>query len=279
MLDQVIGIYILIDDILKTLNHQEDCRCQMSDSEVLTTLLVSSLFFGGNQAHAREYLRSEGHMPHMLSASRFNRRLHRNWDLILALFHLLGDLFKHSNDSARYLVDSFPVAVCHNIRISRSKILRGEQFRGKCVSKRSYFYGFKVFLLTTEEGLPVEIAFVPGSWAEIRGLEALPINLPAGSELYGDSGFTNYLFEDLFLEIDQIELNICRKKNSRRGDQYPISLWKKQQRRFIETVFSVIQARFPKKIHAVSIQGFIIKIIGFILIHGIDQIIKQQLAT
>ncbi len=38
MLDQVIGIYILIDDILKTLNHQEDCRCQMSDSEVLTTL-------------------------------------------------------------------------------------------------------------------------------------------------------------------------------------------------------------------------------------------------
>ncbi len=162
MLDQVIEIYISIDDMLKALDHQEDCRCQMSDSEVLTTLLVSSLFFSGNQVHVREYLPREGHIPQMLSASRFNRRLHRNWDLILALFHLLGDLFKHSNDSARYLVDSFPVSVCHNIRISRSNILRGEQFRGKCVSKRSYFYGFKVFLIATEEGLSVEIAFVPG---------------------------------------------------------------------------------------------------------------------
>jgi hypothetical protein len=278
MLDQVIGIYVLIDDILKTIGHQEDVRCQMSDSEVLTTLLVSSYFFDGNQAKARSYLESEGHIPRMLSASRFNRRLHRNWELILAVFHLLGDLFKHNNDSARYLVDSFPVAVCHNIRISRSKILKGEQFRGKCVSKRVYFYGFKVFLITTEDGLPVELAFVPGSWAEIRGLEALPVDLPPGSELYGDSGFTNYLFEDLFLEIDQIELNICRKKNSKRGDIYPVSLWKKQQRRYIETVFSVIQGRFPKKIHAVSIQGFMIKLIGFILVHGIDQLF-EQLAT
>ena len=279
MLDQVIGIYILIDDILKTLGHKEDIRCQMSDSEVITTLLVASIFFGGNQSQARSYLQSEGHIPQMLSASRFNRRLHRNWELILAIFQLLGDLFKHSNDSARYLVDSFPVAVCHNIRISKSKILKGKQFRGKCVSKRSYFYGFKVFLITTETGLPVEMAFVPGAWAEIRGLEALPVDLPAGSELYGDSGFTNYLFEDLFLEKDQIELNICRRKNSKRGDLYPISLWKKQQRRFIETVFSVIQTRFPKKIHAVSIQGFMIKLIGFILIHGIDLFLKQQLAT
>lgn len=278
MLDQVIGIYILVDDILKTIGHKEDIRCRMSDSEILTTLLVSSCFFDGNQAQAMSYLESEGHIPEMLSASRFNRRLHRNWDLILAVFHLLGELFKHSNHSARYLIDSFPVAVCHNIRISRSKILKGEQFRGKCVSKHVYFYGFKVFLITTEEGLPVELAFVPGSWAEIRGLEALPVDLPPGSELYGDSGFTQYHYEDLFKEIDQIELNICRKKNSKRGDTYPISLWKKQQRRYIETVFSVIQGRFPKKIHAVSIQGFMIKLIGFILIHGIDKLFKQ-LAT
>ncbi|MEO1807983.1 MAG: transposase [Bacteroidota bacterium] len=183
MLDQVIRIYIIIDDILKILDHQGHCRCQMSDSEVITTLLVSTLFFGGNQAKARDYHLSEGPIPHMLSASRFNRRLHRNWDLILALFYLLDDLLKHNNDSSRYLVDSFPVAVCHNIRISRSKILKGKYFRGKCVSKRTYFYGFKVFLITTEAGLPVEVAFVPGSWAEIRGLEALAVDLPPGREL------------------------------------------------------------------------------------------------
>ncbi|MEZ4828268.1 MAG: transposase [Bacteroidia bacterium] len=136
----------------------------MSDAEVLTTLLVSSIFFGGNQAQSMSYLQSERHIPQMLSASRFNRRLHENWELILAVFHLLADLFKHSHDSARYLVDSFPVAVCHNIRISRARILSGEQFRGKCVAKRSYFYGFKVFLITTETGFPVENRLRPRFW-------------------------------------------------------------------------------------------------------------------
>lgn len=275
MLDQVLGIYVLIDDILKIIGHKEDSRTQMSDAEVLTTALVSTYFFGGNHASAMSYLYSEGHIPDMLSASRFNRRLHRNWDLLFSIFYLLADLFKHSNQSASYLVDSFPVAVCHNIRISRSKILTGKQFRGKCVSKRTYFYGFKVFLITTQEGLPVEMAFVPGSWAEIKGLEALPLNLPKGSQLYGDSGFTNYLIEDMAQEIDQIQLNISRKKNSKRGDIYPISLHKTQQRKYIESTFSVIQGRFPKKIHAVSINGFIIKLISFIIVHGIDQLFNQ----
>ena len=269
MSDDIVAIYILIDDILKTIHHQEDSRRLMSDSEVLTVMIVASLYFGGNQSLASQYLHQEGYMLRMLSRSRLNRRIHALSSLSFELFEILGILYRSTNRTQRYLVDSFPVAVCHNIRISRCKLLQGEQFRGKCVSKRTYFYGFKVFLITTEDGLPVELAFMPGRYAEVRGLDVLPLQLPPGSELYGDSGFTNYLVEDLVKELDQIELNICRKKNSKRGDIYPIALWKKQQRRYIETIFSMITRRFPKKIHAVSTQGFILKLLFFIMAHGI----------
>lgn len=35
--DKITGIFCFIDDILKTIGHQEDKRRQVSDSEVITT--------------------------------------------------------------------------------------------------------------------------------------------------------------------------------------------------------------------------------------------------
>ena len=34
MLNEIIIIYSVIDDLLKTIGHKEDIRCQMSDAEI-----------------------------------------------------------------------------------------------------------------------------------------------------------------------------------------------------------------------------------------------------
>ena len=47
--EKIIGIFCFIDDLLKTSNHYEDSRRQVSDSEIITTTVVSSLYFGGHQ--------------------------------------------------------------------------------------------------------------------------------------------------------------------------------------------------------------------------------------
>ncbi|MBU6362133.1 MAG: hypothetical protein KGS46_19145 [Chloroflexi bacterium] len=49
-----------------------------------------------------------------------------------------------------------PVPYCNNIRISHSKLYKGEANRGKIASKRRYFYGIRIHLLVTKAGLPVE---------------------------------------------------------------------------------------------------------------------------
>jgi hypothetical protein len=78
----------------------------------------------------------------MLSKGQFNTRLHSIDSCIWELIHAtLADIFKERNSSQEYAVDSFPAAVCENIRIKNSKIYKGEQYRGKSVSKRKYFYG------------------------------------------------------------------------------------------------------------------------------------------
>src|SRR5436305_12674152 len=157
-------------------------------------------------------------MPRMLSRSRLNRRLHAVADLLNTLFHQLGAALKELSPSARYLLDSFPVSLCDNMRISRCRLVKDEEFRGYIASKRRYFYGVRVQVVTTEEGVPVEMAFLPGAASDVRGLGVLPLALPRCSQLFMDSGYTDYAAEDAARETDDIEFAPSRKGNSKRGD-------------------------------------------------------------
>lgn len=195
--DSVLAIYCLCEDLLKALLHQEDAQHQMSDAEVMTTAIVAALYFGGNFERARLLLASPHYMPQMLSKSQFNRRLHAVGDLLLTVFKVLGETFKQLNATSLYIMDSFPVATCDNIRIKRDKRFCSEKFRGYTASKRRYFYGVKIFLLTAAKGEPVELFLVPGSTADVVALDVFDFNLPSQSTVYGDSAFTLYAVEDL----------------------------------------------------------------------------------
>jgi hypothetical protein len=111
-------------DILNAIGHAEDPQQQLSDAEVITTGLVAMWFFRGNFEAARALLSTPRYVPHMLSRSRLNRRLHRLTALFLMLFDLLGCTWKQLNTESIYVIDSFPVAVCDHDRIPRAKLYR-----------------------------------------------------------------------------------------------------------------------------------------------------------
>jgi hypothetical protein len=43
--------------------------------------------------------------------------------------------------------------------------------------------------------------FISGSANDVRGLNALPLNLPPGSALYADAAYTDYTIEDIWEQI------------------------------------------------------------------------------
>ena len=167
MYDRTIAIYCLVDDLLKAMQHREDNRCEVSDAEVVIIALCAMLWFGGNFERSRSFLHSSGMMPRMLSRSRLSRRLHRLNDLVQLVFHQLGQVLKELNAESRYALDSLPLAVCDNIRISRCRLAHGAHYRGYLASKRRYFYGVRVQVVVTVEGVPVEFAILPGSLSDV----------------------------------------------------------------------------------------------------------------
>ncbi len=271
--DKVIGIYCLIDDILKGIGHREHVERKVSDSEIIATAVVSALYFKGNQSNAIGYMRTHKMSPAMIGKSGFTKRLHKVSSLIMWMFLDIGRLFKYVCAELEYIIDSFPLKVCHNIRICRSRLLKGEQWRGYNASKREYFYGVKVQLVTTKNGVPVELCFVPGHEHDVEALRKMYFDLPPESVLYGDSAYTEYEMEELYKETELIELKISRKANSKRPDKPYQAFIKTTMRKRIETSISEIVELTPHSIHAVTTQGFLLKILLFVFAYQMKTIV------
>jgi hypothetical protein len=278
MTDYAIAIYCFLDDFLQKRFATMDKRRKLSDAQILTTALMAARFFYGNLATTMNYMQEHHGFP-PLDKSGFTRHLHRLEAPLNAIFLGLGQALKELNTSSSYLIDSFPVAVCKNIRIPRCRILQGAGYHGYNASKREYFYGFKVQVITTAEGIPVEYFISAGAFADITAFQAMNLDLPAHRELYGDSGYTDYELEDYYLECEQVDLLIQRKSNAKRKDHPALAFLKRHLRKKIETVFSTITDRFPKSIHAVTAQGFLLKILLFLFAYAFDKAILESSAT
>ena len=275
MHDKITAIYCFIDDILKSICYSEDQRRRVSDAELITTAIVSARYFSGHHQHAISFMKGSGLIPQMLDKSRFCRRLHKLGALIYGLFMQIGFYLKEVCCYMEYVLDSFPVAVCDNMRISRSKIIKGKKWRGYTASMRRYFYGVKVQLLITKDGIPVEFCFVPGSEGDPSALQRLPFAILPESEVYGDNGYTNYEMEDVFFEQELIRLKIQRRSNTvNRKDSTSAAYIKEMMRKQVETTISTIKALFPRKIHAVTFAGFLLKIMLFIFATQIRMVIN-----
>ena len=271
MIEKFIAIYVFIDDILIEIGHKETPNRNTSDSEIITVALIAAKYFHGNIDHAISFAKATNLCPGMLGKSRFNRRIHAIFELIIDLFSNTAELIKKLNISSEYSIDSFPIATCENIRICRSRLIKGKQYRGFKPSMRKYFYGFSVQVIATVDGIPVEFAMLPGCYHDVDGMKNMFFNLPENSTVYGDSAYTDYSCEDIWNEAQGINLMIARKSNTKRPHDPWENFLISNSRKRVETTFSQISSMFPKRIHAVTVEGFLLKVILFIFVFTVNE--------
>ncbi|MBX9836857.1 MAG: hypothetical protein K2X69_00950 [Silvanigrellaceae bacterium] len=141
---QIIEFFCIIDDFLKVIDFKDDRQAKMSSAEIITTVIAAAWYFSGNHEKARRFFYDFKMVKSILHKGQFNRRLHAiSLDVWESINSLLAQIFKNRNISQEYTIDSFPVAVCKNIRISRCSIYSEEMYRGWNESKKEYFLGLR----------------------------------------------------------------------------------------------------------------------------------------
>ena len=128
-------------------------------------------------------------------------------------------------------------------------------------------------MITTGDGKPVEFIITPASVADITAFKLMEIDLPQGASIYGDKAYTQYSFEDDLQEFEKIKLIADRKTNATRQHSGYVRYLQSVLRKRIETTFSQLTSMFPRKIHAVTKEGFLLKLVIFIISFSVEQVL------
>jgi hypothetical protein len=231
MNDQVIvTMYVVIDDVLKAWQHQEHRLVQVRDAEILTMALVA--YFQNHQERAVGVMQRAGYVSRRVSISRYNRRLHRLRPWPEALATVLSELLRQGE---LFIIDSLPLPVCHRRRASVCGKVRGSPYYGRCPAKDERFFGWRLHLIYTLEGIPVAFELIPGRYHDLTAIHELTFVLPTGARVLADKGYNCWMEEASILADTGVRLIPSRKKNMRPhawADDYDLRQYRQRAETF-----------------------------------------------
>jgi hypothetical protein len=252
----IVTTYVVVDDGLKAFGHQSHVLAQMSDAEVLMVAIIAALYFQNHHERALCVLRATGHIQHGLSVSRFNRRLHQIADWLPGLLMILGELFRSGEV---FVLDSMPVPVCKRVRARRCRKVRGAEYCGYCAAKREKFFGWRLHVVCTPDGLPIAFDLLPGALHDLTPIHELTVELPSGACVYADKGYNCLPEEASICAATGVRLIPIRKTNMQPHDwvdDFDLRLY----RRRIETIYSQLESMGVERLHARTNTGLEIKL-------------------
>ena len=258
--EHIIGIYVVIDDTMRALGHASHRLAGVSDAEVLTVAVVAAAFFGNHHARALAMLRATGYLSRTVSTSRFSRRLHALADGLALLLDVLGALFAHGQAAlCDFIIDSMPIPVCKRVRARRCRTIQGRAYCGYCAAKREKFFGWRLHLVCTTEGLPVAFTLLPGGFHDLTPLHALTVELPAGAWIYGDKGY-NSAPDEAVIRATGGAVLVPQHKDNMAPNTHAEQCGLRAFRLAIETVNSQLTAMGIGHLHVRSVAGLEIKV-------------------
>jgi len=240
-------------------------RPKMSDCQIIALTITGETLGIDSENYFWGKLKSDHYedFPNLIDRSNFNRRRKRLHPFIELLNQTIATRLNEGENI--YLVDSIPIPVCKNAREKQSKVCK-ENFetapdKGYSAVNKSYFYGYKLHLLTSVKGIFQSMDL---SKASVHDVHYLPQVKQSGLKyctLLADKGYLSATHQlDLFTSC-QVNLQTPLRSNQKDYKPYPI-IYKRVRKR-IETLFAQLCDQFMlKRNYAKTVLGLSVRILS-----------------
>jgi len=128
--------------------------------------------------------------------------------------------------------------------------------------------------MVTQDGQPVACFLTPGSFGDVDALKSYVSELPDGAIIDADRASNDEEIEDLLQEVEPMHLLPIRKKNAQRALSPSVAFVQSYHRKRVETAGSLIEQLLPKSIHAVTSQGFALKVALFVIASSLNSYVN-----
>ncbi|MET3115322.1 hypothetical protein AAKU52_003071 [Pedobacter sp. CG_S7] len=191
-----------------------------------------------------------------IERSVYNRRKRK-------LFPFIEELRKKMavkmNDQKKYfIVDSMPLEICKNARMTRSKICKDQDGafpnQGFCASQNARYYGYKLHAVCSSDGVFENFDLSLASVHDIHYLKDIKTQM-SDCVLLGDKGYLSSEIQINLFETVKIKLETPIRNNQMNFKTYPF-IFKKSRKR-IETLFLQLCDQFMiRRNYAKTFIGF-----------------------
>jgi hypothetical protein len=274
--DLLTTIYVLVDDWYKAegqtlLAGKPGAKPEFSDSEMLTLMLAQDFIPYPGETQFIGFMRANylPLFPKLVDQSQFNRRaralrflaerLRQAWLLRLGV-----------RDPKQLLLDTKPIPVLGYKRSKAHSEFAGRAAYGYCAARELSYFGYKLVMLTTLDGLPVVYDLVPANLDERQAAEVL-IQQVRACDIFGDKGFLSDDWQAEVLLQSGNHIWTAKRLNQALQNPPEFDALLKHVRERIETTFHCLQntGRNVERLLAKTVHGLctrvILKVTCFIL--------------
>lgn len=252
---------------------------EFSDSEVITLVVAEDYIPYPGETQYLAYIRANhGELfPKLVDQSQFNRRARSLRHLIEAMRQ--DWLMEWGVDQAdTYLMDTKPVPVVGYKRSKRHSEFQGSADYGYCVIRQLHYFGYKLVMVTTLDGIPVVYDLVSANTEERQAIEAV-IDRIRDATLIGDKGFLGVEWHDQIQQQTGNTVMTPKRKNQKIQHPDGFECLLNNVRERIEGVFHELQntGRNLERLLAKTVVGLATRVIAKVTAHLLRHLLRFRL--
>lgn len=262
-------VLVLVDDWYRQigerlLNRTVGAKPEFSDSEMLTLMLAIDFFEFTSERRFVAFVRANylALFPKLVDQSQFNRRARRLRFVLNELRkHLAAELGMHLE--RHFLQDTTPVVAVGYRRDKSHSDFRGSAAYGYCPARRMKYYGYKLVMLTTVDGIPYAFELVPANTDDRVAADEILDTLPPDSHVWSDKGFIDADWQAAWAE-QGIFIWTTKRKNQRQQNPPGVDRLLHKVRERIEGAFDLLKegGRSVERTLAHTVEGLCARIIA-----------------
>lgn len=276
------AIFVLVDDWyqqegIRLLQGKRGVQPQFSDSEVITLLLAMDYFPFPGETQFLGFLRANYLFlfPHLIDQSQFNRRAR-------TLRLLVEEVRKHwairlgVTLETQFLLDTKPVPVVGYKRSKRHSDFAGRADYGVCVARKMKYFGFKLVLLSTLDGIPVAYELVPANSDERDAAEEV-LKVLWNCDVFCDKGFLDEDWQREWKDDQGNRIWTPKRVNQHLQNPEGFDRWLNGLRERIEGTFNVVQntGRNLERLLRKTVLGLITHVIAKVASHTLKLLLRR----
>lgn len=250
--DLLIALYVLADEFLPGRDpSRPGRRPRISDAEVLCLAVAQVLLDCAKERRFLRFCRRRlGHLfPYVPGQSGYNKRVRALAPQVVALLGHLARVSPSWCDGLR-LIDATPVPCGQSRQTVERSEFAGHAAYGYCAAHSRHFWGFKLYLLATPDGMPIAFELAPANVPEREVVAGLleEVDLQ-GYTVIGDKGLSGAEIEELVASLGGVFLRPDRKDEAPRfGDLGGVRQW-------IEAIFDQLKDQLSLERHGAHTLG------------------------